>query len=919
MGIRVASGLRATYKNAVEMSVKETLDALPTRTNCYELLGDLNRVFLDIDGKRLPQEMSRQEWEQKRDATREAIEGTSGSEPYSLMDSSDYDKRIISFRVVYTKVKTTKASNKEFAARMRETMQLPEGVSVDTSPYGENQKIRMLGSSKDGEDRPFVLVHGDPVDTLISYVDDAEERVYVKEEDPRNPSPIVAVEQERLVSICKLIGTARWQDYGTCIRLIFALKSCGSTEEFIHEQCMRAPNYGRQWVDRTLRSWNADKTPTFGTLMYYARLDNPKELQCLIRDTEEIAVEELMKLDTHSSTEEELNWCDNGRWLHPLPLDDTLAVKSGLGTGKTRQTIDLCRRAEKPSLFSKAAATYKRILVVSVRKTFSDHILAEIDDFVDYRDIKSRSKDGEVNSDRALVSIQSLWRRGGEPEDMVVLDEIETILANLSPNTTHGKNYLKNVAALERIVRGAKRVVALDAFLTDRSLDFLKALRPSVRLLVNPSIAHKRTAVVFSDPAAYFTECDRRIKQGKKAYMFWGGREKGEGFHKLMQVPNQLYTGKSDQEIRKKHLSDVNTHWANLQVVGATSAISVGVNYTGSPAFDQVFAYVIPWAGGNGRDTMQSIWRVRELKDETMVFFIEPKPNMFIKGDMGLAHQQEEYGQTTERHRRFLKEIGENETQYTHLPQWLRDVIVWNRNEKLVNAHHLRAVCFAYMKRCGITIELDAREGDAFELERAQCPHHSQIDDIEYEQVETYERNQSVLTETQRLEMEKYYMMRKVEECSQEVWEQWLKNRRGVLNAWAIRNLTPTQWVQSASEKCIDLVPKDAEKLNVLLSLGIDFAQPWSRALTDLPELNMECFNLRKQGKKEGKSEDYRQLCRGVEGWASLHLNLTQTKKQVKGVRSFIYTLSYDPQDNPLQRAVRKKVTCAETFADTED
>jgi hypothetical protein len=677
---------------------------------------------------------------------------------------------------------------------------------------------------------------------------------------------------------------------------------------------MRAQNYSRKWVADAIRNWKADRSPKFATLMFYAKLDNPLRLENLIRESSEVAVEELMKLDTTNCTGDDLAWCDEGRWLKELPTDDTLAVSSMLGTGKTRRMIDLCRKPEKQCIFTKRrdTPTYKRILFVSVRLTFSDHILSEIE-LTDYRDKKSRSAEGLITADRCLVSIQSLWRYSGTA-DLVILDESESILSNLSPNTTHGKHYLDNITAFERIVRTAGRVVALDAFLTDRTVNMLQSLRPSVRVLVNPSIPYTRTAKVFSDLGAYVSQCNRVINTGKKVYMFWGGKEKGKSFHELLKVPNRMYYAESDPEIKKRDLADVNTHWAEVQVIGATSSISVGVNYTGTPKFDQVFAHATAWGGGSGRDTMQSIHRVRELVDNKMLFFIEPKPNTFVKGEMGLAEQEKEYGETNARRVEFLKNIGEVPTDYSTLPVWLRKVIIWNRNEKLVNAKHLRSVCFAYMKRCGISIELDGSV-EALTLEKKECRHHSEVDDIEYEQVEVYERNRAVLDATQKLELEKYYLRRKVVEITQSIWEMWLKSRNTICNAWAVFNLNPKQMI---GDKCIDLVSRDAEKLAVLLSVGIDFKTHWTRNVTDLPDLNLGCFAVRKRTDKDGKEQDYRNLAKGVEDWCGLKLNVLRKNKMVKGVRSYEYSLEWNPAENELNRVIRKKMTCAETFADDD-
>jgi hypothetical protein len=830
-----------------------------------------------------------------------------------LATSSKYEDRIISFRLVLPKVKTSKKSNKAFAVKMQKEIKLPDGVKVDDVPYGENQKIRMVGSSKDGEDRPFVMVHGDPEDMLISYVGDAEEREFDEEHDPKPQSPAVVVEQQKLVDICALIGDARWTEYSSCMSLVFALKSSGAGDDFIHEQCMRAPNYSWKWVSNLIRSWKADKSPRFATLMYYARLDNPLRLDGLVRDSSEVAIEEMMKLDTSSCPPDDLNWCDEGRWLKELPYEGDLAVSSMMGTGKTRRMIDLCRKPEKPCIFSKKsdAPTYKRILVLSVRLTFSDHIQAEIQ-FADYRDKSSRNENGMITADRALVSIQSMWRYQGVP-DLLVLDEDETILACLSPNTTHGKHYLANVAAFERIVRGAGRVVALDAFLSDRTVDMLRALRPQVRVLVNPAIPFNRTSKVFCDASAYLTECDRRIKAAKKAYMFWGAKKKGIAFHEMMKAPNRMYHADSDAAVKKRDLADVNTHWSGIQIIGATSSISVGVNYTGKPAFDQVFAYATAWGGGSGRDTMQAIHRVRELTDNEMLFFIDPKPNTFVKGEMGLAEQEKEYGETHARHVEFLKTIGEVPTDYATLPKWLRSVIVWNRNERLVNSKHLRQVCFAYMKRCGIAVTLDGRADGTVVIEKTQCRHHSEVDDIEYEQAEEYKRHRLVLTADQKLELEKYYLMQRVVECKQGIWEEWLQNRSVINNAWALFNLTPQQIVHGG-EKCVDLIPKSAEKLALLLSVGIDLKADWVRPVDQLPDLNLSCLTLRKQGKKEGKEQDYRDFAKGMADFCGLNLSVVQKRSMVKGVRSYAYSLEHRVDQNPLLALIRRPITCAEAF-----
>jgi len=272
----VASGLKASYKNAVEMSKEETLTAQQVRTNLYEVLGEVNRVFLDIDGKRLPTEMTKAQFDALQAEAQAAIERGAGGEPYGLATSSKYEDRVISFRVVYPRVKTSKKSNKAYAVKMREVLKLPDGVKVDDVPYGENQKIRMVGSSKDGEDRPFVMVHGDPEDMLISYVGDAEEREFDEKHLPMDPQPSSPpVDTKDLRDILDCVSVASWTDYAICMRLIFAMKTEGADDDLIHSYCMKAGNYVRKWVSDLCRNHKpSPTTPSIAFIRKIARQDN---------------------------------------------------------------------------------------------------------------------------------------------------------------------------------------------------------------------------------------------------------------------------------------------------------------------------------------------------------------------------------------------------------------------------------------------------------------------------------------------------------------------------------------------------------------------------------------------------------------------------------------------------------------------
>lgn len=175
--LRIASGLRKSYKNAVVMTRAEVLDAVEKRADCYEVLNDtMNRVYGDIDGRCL-ETITEEDFNIKDKETQEVLEDFLKDTPHALMTSSSYPHRKISFRFVLTSKKCSKAENKKWASQLN--LPLPEHVKVDTGVYGNNQKMRMLNSNKDDENRPLVLLSGTAEDTLISYLKDAEQLVFL--------------------------------------------------------------------------------------------------------------------------------------------------------------------------------------------------------------------------------------------------------------------------------------------------------------------------------------------------------------------------------------------------------------------------------------------------------------------------------------------------------------------------------------------------------------------------------------------------------------------------------------------------------------------------------------------------------------------------------------------------------------------
>jgi hypothetical protein len=178
--ISIAKGLFSSYKNARDYTIPQALLELDKYTNNYEVLGELNRVYGDIDFKNF--EGTEEQFNDVNNKTYRAIIDFIGDEKHSIMTASSYLHKKISWRFVFTNFKTTIPENKQWVKLNIDKLNLPTGVSFDTIPYGKNQKIRMLHSNKDGENRPLKLVVGEPIDTLISYIPDECKQIFVPTE-----------------------------------------------------------------------------------------------------------------------------------------------------------------------------------------------------------------------------------------------------------------------------------------------------------------------------------------------------------------------------------------------------------------------------------------------------------------------------------------------------------------------------------------------------------------------------------------------------------------------------------------------------------------------------------------------------------------------------------------------------------------
>jgi len=180
----------------------------------------------------------------------------------------------------------------------------------------------------------------------------------------------------------------------------------------------------------------------------------------------------------------------------------TVAVRSYLGTGKTTAILKLLREAKT----AKGPGRALRALFVTPRQTFARDLCRRLREegfdpelYLDCRKQAAGRENGPGYRERLraspclVIQAESLRHLIGEdgsvPEyDWVVLDESESVLHQFGSRKTMAARVEAVSSAFERCVKDAARVIAADAFLTDRTLSVLRALRGAfgLRLVDNP-------------------------------------------------------------------------------------------------------------------------------------------------------------------------------------------------------------------------------------------------------------------------------------------------------------------------------------------------------------------------------------------------------------------------------------------------
>jgi thymidine kinase len=285
-----------------------------------------------------------------------------------------------------------------------------------------------------------------------------------------------------------------------------------------------------------------------------------------------------------------------------------LAVAASMGSGKTHQIVDLLKallngetsNGYTDDLINDLKNRFPdqqdiRILFIGPRITFDDQLQNRLVAF----EVRMYSEEGIEKEDPNLMIYQfeSLHKLENKRRfDIVIIDEIESVSCHVTEglNKTYEK---ENIRMFESLVRHASLTIGLDAFMTKRSIDLIagilkkegefKANQMAIEINTNRDNV-KRNYTIHSNRDSIRNEIAHSIQSKTRIAIAVGTLKEGQW---IVNTILQQYAGlrykfyhrdRPEKGHGCEHLldfkGDLNTIWANLDVVVYTCKLTVGLH-----------------------------------------------------------------------------------------------------------------------------------------------------------------------------------------------------------------------------------------------------------------------------------------------------------------------------------------------------
>jgi superfamily II DNA or RNA helicase len=441
-----------------------------------------------------------------------------------------------------------------------------------------------------------------------------------------------------LEQIVKLINPKRADSsYEEWISIGMALKNENTGAFKIFDDFSKQSKSKYDGSDKTLYIWNnLASLPNYGysigTLKMLAKLDSPDQYKKLLLTIEDPKINETLQKNKNTlivnqkyisndyfseKEESDLEINKMKKVFQDFVYGDikTITIKSPMGTGKTICLTNLIKSND--SLFV-------RILMVTHRIDFSNSIYGVFKElgFKHYKHDKTEI----ALANRVIVSIDSLYKifnTNARPFDLIILDEIESLLYHFSSKTLDGSNEFVFSGFLT-LCRISKKILLSDADFNLRAFNFVSQLEKEPNIIYNIYNNNKKVIKLNFDENVLVKDIYDKINLNKNVVVICQSITKANNLHEKLSKEFKdktivLHTSKTPDDVKQK-LVDVNEFWSKMNILIYTSTIECGIDFN-KEHFDNMYVFTTSRCN-SPRSLIQQMGRIRKLNCNEILFHI---------------------------------------------------------------------------------------------------------------------------------------------------------------------------------------------------------------------------------------------------------------------------------------------------------
>jgi hypothetical protein len=299
-----------------------------------------------------------------------------------------------------------------------------------------------------------------------------------------------------------------------------------------------------------------------------------------------------------------------------------IGIQSEKGTGKTTNLL-------KSLINNKIINKQSNILFISSRRTFGIKLLGdlEVHGFKLYSDIKN-----DIYNNKIICQIDSLLRLKNDTYEYIIIDECESLIRYLT-----SQHFIKNsyasliIASLERRLKDASHIYALDADLSDRSINFLQKNinlnNDKTAIILNTFKPYNEYTIAVMKYNEWLVKVFEYIEENKKIVVPIASNNKAKDLVNKINIdyPNKkvlLIHRETSDEDKLENVINVNKTWTEYDIIIYTPSVSMGISYDLENHFDAIFAYGCHNSLG-AQEFCQMIHRIRYPKEKTIYLSID--------------------------------------------------------------------------------------------------------------------------------------------------------------------------------------------------------------------------------------------------------------------------------------------------------